>query len=61
MVACYSAGLPFFARTLASDLFYSGVLFGLHAWLSRPLAYARGSERFSLRPSMLQRRDREGA
>ena len=27
--------IPFFWRTLASDLFYSGVLFGLHAWLSR--------------------------
>lgn len=38
MMACYSAALPFFARTLASDLFYSGVLFGLHAWLSRTVA-----------------------
>jgi hypothetical protein len=35
LVACYAAGVPFFGRTLASDLFYSGVLFGLHAWLSR--------------------------
>ncbi len=35
MMACYAAGLPFFTRTLASDIFYSGVLFGLHAWLSR--------------------------
>jgi len=35
MLACYTAGVPFFWRTLASDLFYSGVLFGLHAWLSR--------------------------
>jgi hypothetical protein len=38
MLDCYAAGLPFFARTLASDLFYSGVLFGLHAWLSRTVA-----------------------
>lgn len=37
VLACYSAGVPFFWRTLASDLFYSGVLFGLHAWLSRTL------------------------
>jgi hypothetical protein len=35
VVACYAAGVPFFWRTMASDLFYSGVLFGLHAWLSR--------------------------
>ncbi len=34
---CYTAAIPFFGRTLASDLFYSGVLFGLHAWLSRRL------------------------
>jgi len=38
MVACYAAGIPFFGRTLASDLLYSGVLFGLHAWLSRRVA-----------------------
>ncbi len=35
VMACYAAGVPFFWRTLASDLVYSGVLFGLHAWLSR--------------------------
>lgn len=35
MMSCYAAAVPFFWRTLASDLFYSGVLFGLHAWLSR--------------------------
>ena len=38
IVASYAAGVPFFWRTLASDLFYSGVLFGLHAWLSRTVA-----------------------
>jgi hypothetical protein len=31
----YVAGLPFYGRTLASDIVYAGVLFGLHAWLSR--------------------------
>ena len=35
LVSCYVAGIPFFGRTLASDVFYSAVLFGLHAWLSR--------------------------
>lgn len=32
---CYTMALPFYAPTLASDLITSGVLFGLHAWLSR--------------------------
>jgi len=34
----YAAGLPFFWRTMGSDLFYAGLFFGLHAWLSRTLA-----------------------
>ena len=38
VIQCYSAGVPFFWRTLVSDLFYSGVFFGLHAWLSRKVA-----------------------
>lgn len=38
VLACYTAGIPFFWRTLASDVLYSGVLFGLHAWLSRTVA-----------------------
>jgi len=38
VLASYAAGVPFYARTLASDLFYSGVFFGLHAWLSRTVA-----------------------
>jgi hypothetical protein len=32
---CYILGLPFYAPTLVSDLATCGVLFGLHAWLSR--------------------------
>jgi len=40
MLACYAAGVPFFWRTMASDLFYSGALFGLHAWLSRTVAHS---------------------
>ena len=38
LLACYTAALPFFGRTLAGDLFFSAVLFGLHAWLSRRIA-----------------------
>ncbi len=38
LLAAYVAGIPFYGRTLASDLFYAGVLFGLHAWLSRTVA-----------------------
>ena len=35
LLACYIAAVPFFGRTLASDLLYSGLLFGLHAWARR--------------------------
>ena len=35
--ACYVAALPFFARTLLADLFYSAVLFTAYALLSRRL------------------------
>jgi uncharacterized protein DUF6580 len=37
---CYVAAIPFFGRTLASDLVYSAALFGLHAWLSRTVVPA---------------------
>src|ERR1700683_2064740 len=37
---CYPQAIPFFGRTLASDLFYSGVLFGLPAWPSRTVSTA---------------------
>jgi hypothetical protein len=35
LMQCYVAAIPFYGRTLASDLIYSGVLFGAHALLSR--------------------------
>jgi hypothetical protein len=35
LALCYTAAIPFFGRTLAGDLLYSGILFALHAWLSR--------------------------
>ena len=38
LVACYVAAIPFFGWTLASDILYSAVLFGVHGWLSRTVA-----------------------
>jgi hypothetical protein len=35
LITCYTVAIPFYGRTLASDLFYSGLLFGLHSWVSR--------------------------
>lgn len=35
LTACYVAALPFFGRTVLSDLFYCGVLFSAYALLSR--------------------------
>ncbi len=37
LITCYEAALPFFGRTLLGDLFYSAVLFGAHALVSRRL------------------------
>jgi hypothetical protein len=49
VMKCYAAGLPFFGRTLASDIVYAGVLFGLHAWLSRTVVR---SERVAVQVSV---------
>ena len=35
LVHCYLMGLPLLERTIAGDLMYAAVLFGMHAWLSR--------------------------
>ena len=40
LATCYIVAIPFFGNTLASDLLYSGVLFGLYAW-SRRTALSR--------------------
>ncbi|MGC9949488.1 MAG: DUF6580 family putative transport protein [Bryobacteraceae bacterium] len=40
LTQAFTLAIPFFGRTLASDLLYSGVLFGLHAWLSRTVRTA---------------------
>ncbi len=37
LALCFTQAIPFFGRTLAGDLFFTAVLFGLHAWLSRRL------------------------
>jgi hypothetical protein len=39
-VRCYTMALPFWGRTLAGDLFFSGALFGLYELLSRRMANA---------------------
>ncbi len=36
LVNCYIAGIPFHQWTLISDLVFSAVFFGAHAWLKRP-------------------------
>jgi hypothetical protein len=44
---CYLAGLPFYRNTLAGDLLYSALFFGVHAvlvWLSEGEAVARRDE-----------------
>jgi hypothetical protein len=40
LVTCYTLALPFWGRTLAGDLLYSGALFGLYEFLSRRRAAA---------------------
>lgn len=35
LVACYIAAIPFFWNTLAGDLFYIAVLFGVFEWMQR--------------------------
>jgi hypothetical protein len=30
LLACYTAALPFFRNTLAGDVFYTGIFFGLY-------------------------------
>jgi hypothetical protein len=38
LATCYSEAIPFWGRTLAGDLVFTAVLFGLYAWLSRRVA-----------------------
>jgi hypothetical protein len=41
LLLCYTEALPFWGRTLAGDLFFSGALFGMYALLSRHAAETR--------------------
>lgn len=36
LVACYTAGLPFLVNTLAGDLFFASVLFGIYEYAIKP-------------------------
>ena len=38
LASCYISAIPFFGWTLSSDVLYTGLLFGLYAWLSRTVA-----------------------
>jgi hypothetical protein len=38
LLECYAAALPFWGRTLAGDLLFSGALFGMYALLARRTA-----------------------
>jgi hypothetical protein len=38
LASCYVAAIPFFGWTLAGDILFAAVLFGLYAWLSRTVA-----------------------
>jgi Family of unknown function (DUF6580) len=40
LLADYTAALPFYRRTVASDILYTAVLFGVHALLTRRVARA---------------------
>lgn len=41
LLECYIAAIPFFGRSLASDLFYTGALFGIHGLLLKPASKAK--------------------
>jgi hypothetical protein len=41
LVSCYTLALPYWGRTLAGDLLYSGALFGIYELLSRRAATAK--------------------
>lgn len=41
LVTCYIEALPFWGRTLAGDLLYSGALFGLYELLARRISAAK--------------------
>ncbi len=51
LMTCYLAGIPYFGRSIASDMAYAGLMFGLHAWLTRavlPLERVQGTTQVPL-------------
>lgn len=51
LVQCYVAAIPFAANSLLGDLFYSGLMFGGYAWMTRGLVQSNATE-----PAMATRR-----
>ena len=49
LATCYVSGIPYFGRTLVSDLLFSGLLFGAHASIAR-LAFPAGRKPAVLSP-----------
>jgi hypothetical protein len=49
LMECYVAGLPFYPWTLLGDLGFAAILFGAHAWLTRP---AQPAEQVRLEPGI---------
>jgi hypothetical protein len=41
LLTCYTLALPFWGRTLAGDLLFSGAIFGFYELLSRRAATAK--------------------
>jgi hypothetical protein len=44
LAECFGAAIPFWGRTLAGDLVFTAIIFGLHAVLSRRVATAERAE-----------------
>jgi hypothetical protein len=44
LLECYGSAIPFWGLTLAGDLVFTAILFGLHAFLSRRVAVAERAE-----------------
>jgi hypothetical protein len=44
LLTCYIYGVPFYRGTLAGDLFFSGLIFGLHAALVMPASRQKVSQ-----------------
>ena len=35
LITCYISAIPFFGNTVAGDLFFSGLLFGIFEWIKQ--------------------------